>query len=53
VRNQEPGTRNQELGTRNQERRSDSEGRLREHDAWQVVRGEQGLVVVPVVRKTG
>jgi len=28
-------------------------GRLKEHDAWQVVRGEQqGLVVVPVVRET-
>ncbi len=27
-------------------------GRLKEHDDWQVVRGEQGLVVVPVVRKT-
>ncbi|MCX6843114.1 MAG: hypothetical protein NTX53_12620 [candidate division WOR-3 bacterium] len=25
-------------------------GRLKEHDDWQVVRGEQGLVVVPVVR---
>ena len=28
-------------------------GRLKEHDAWQVVRGEQGLVVVPVVREEG
>ena len=28
-------------------------GRLKEHDAWQVVRGEQGLVVVPLIRKTG
>ena len=28
-------------------------GRLKEHDCWQVVRGEQGLVVVPVVPKTG
>ncbi|HTW92669.1 MAG TPA: ATP-dependent Clp protease ATP-binding subunit [bacterium] len=26
-------------------------GRLKEHDAWQLVRGEQGLVVVPVVRE--
>jgi ATP-dependent Clp protease ATP-binding subunit ClpC len=28
-------------------------GRLKEHDAWQVVRGEQGIVVVPLIRKTG
>jgi ATP-dependent Clp protease ATP-binding subunit ClpC len=27
-------------------------GRLKEHDSWQVVRGEQGLVVVPVARET-
>jgi ATP-dependent Clp protease ATP-binding subunit ClpC len=27
-------------------------GRLKEHDAWQVVRGEQGLVVVPLVPKS-
>jgi hypothetical protein len=26
-------------------------GRLKEHESWQVVRGEEGLVVVPVVRK--
>jgi hypothetical protein len=25
--------------------------RLKEHDAWEVVRGEEGLVVVPVVRE--
>jgi hypothetical protein len=28
-------------------------GRLKEHDSWQVVRGEQGLVVVPLVGKAG
>jgi hypothetical protein len=28
-------------------------GRLREHDAWQVARGEQGLVVVPLIGETG
>jgi hypothetical protein len=28
-------------------------GRLKEHDAWQVVRGEQGLVVVPLIRNSG
>jgi ATP-dependent Clp protease ATP-binding subunit ClpC len=28
-------------------------GRLKEHNSWQVVRGEQGLVVVPLIRKTG
>ena len=28
-------------------------GRLKEHDAWQLVRGEQGIVVVPVTPKTG
>ena len=28
-------------------------GKLKEHDAWQLVRGEQGLVVVPLIRKTG
>ena len=26
-------------------------GRLKDHDSWQVVRGEQGLVVVPLIRK--
>jgi ATP-dependent Clp protease ATP-binding subunit ClpC len=26
-------------------------GRLKEHDAWQVVRGEQGLIVVPFIRE--
>jgi ATP-dependent Clp protease ATP-binding subunit ClpC len=28
-------------------------GRLKEHDAWQVVCSEEGLVVVPSIRKTG
>jgi ATP-dependent Clp protease ATP-binding subunit ClpA len=28
-------------------------GRLKEHAVWQVVRGEQGLVVVPLIRETG
>ena len=28
-------------------------GRLKEHDSWQVVRGEEGFVVVPLIRKTG
>ena len=28
-------------------------GRLKEHDAWQVVRGGQGFVVVPLIRGTG
>jgi ATP-dependent Clp protease ATP-binding subunit ClpC len=28
-------------------------GRLKEHDSWQVVRGEEGLVVVPLIGKTG
>ena len=28
-------------------------GRLKEHDSWQLVRGEQGLVVVPLIGKTG
>jgi hypothetical protein len=28
-------------------------GRLKEHDAWQVVRGEEGFVVVPLIPKTG
>ena len=27
-------------------------GRLKEHDAWQVVGSEQGLVVVPALRET-
>jgi hypothetical protein len=27
-------------------------GRLKEHEDWQVVRGEQGFVVVPLTRKT-
>jgi ATP-dependent Clp protease ATP-binding subunit ClpC len=27
-------------------------GRLKQHDAWQVVRGEEGLVVVPLIGKT-
>jgi hypothetical protein len=27
-------------------------GRLKEHNSWQVVRGEQGLVVVPLVPKS-
>ena len=26
-------------------------GKLKEHDAWQVVRGEQGLVVAPLNRR--
>jgi hypothetical protein len=28
-------------------------GRLKEHDAWQVVRGEEGTVVVPLTPETG
>jgi hypothetical protein len=28
-------------------------GRLKEYDSWQVVRGEQGLVVVPLTRSPG
>ncbi|MCX6843833.1 MAG: hypothetical protein NTX53_16330, partial [candidate division WOR-3 bacterium] len=28
-------------------------GTLKEHDTWQVVRDEEGLVVVPLIRKTG
>jgi hypothetical protein len=27
-------------------------GGLKEHDSWQVVRNEQGLVVVPLTGKT-
>ena len=27
-------------------------GRLKEYDSWQVVRGEQGLLVAPLIRKT-
>jgi hypothetical protein len=51
MRIEEPGTRNQELETRNGG--LILSGRLKEHDSWQVVRGEEGLVIVPLIRKTG
>jgi hypothetical protein len=28
-------------------------GRLKERDSWQVVRGEQGLVVIPLTGRPG
>jgi hypothetical protein len=51
MRIEEPATRNQELETRNGG--LILSGRLKEHDAWQLVHGEQGLVVAPLIRKTG
>jgi hypothetical protein len=51
LRIEEPGTKNQEPGTRNGG--LILSGRLKEHDSWQVVRGEEGLVIVPLIRKTG